>query len=177
MTTIGIFFGTETGRTRLIAKQIAKKLGESAAAPVNVAKAQAADLLAFDVLILGTPTLGDGELPGLDTGLTQESWAEFLEKIASLDFTGKVVALYGLGEQVKYGEHFVSALKPLHDAFHEAGATLVGRWPVAGYDFKGSAAVEDGYFLGLALDQINQPLLTAERVDTWLEQIKVSFPS
>ena len=177
MASIGIFFGTETGRTRLIAKQIAKKLGDVAAAPVNVAKAQPEDLLAFDVLILGTPTLGDGELPGLDTGLTQESWAEFLEKIGALDFSGKVVALYGLGEQVKYGEHFVSALKPLHDAFLEGGATLVGRWPVAGYEFKSSAAVEGGHFLGLALDQINQPLLTAERLDTWLEQIKSSFPS
>ena len=154
MARIGIFFGTETGRTRLIAKQIAKKLGDDAAAPVNVGRAQPEDLLAFDVLILGTPTLGDGELPGLDTGLTQESWAEFLPKIDALDFTGKVVALYGLGEQVKYGEHFVSALKPLFDTFQEAGATLVGKWPVAGYDFQGSLAVEDGQFLGLALDQI-----------------------
>ncbi len=177
MTRIGIFFGTETGRTRLIAKQIAKKLGERAAAPVNVAKAQATDLLAFEVLILGTPTLGEGELPGLATGLTQPSWAEFLPKIESLDFTGKLVAVYGLGEQVKYSEHFVSALKPIYDTFEDCGATLIGQWPVTGYQFKGSAAVEDGHFLGLALDQINQPLLTAERVDAWLEQLKQSFPS
>jgi flavodoxin I len=176
MAKIGIFFGTETGRTRLIAKQIAKKLGDAAAAPLNVAKAKPEDLLAFDLLILGTPTLGDGELPGLDTGLPQESWAEFLPRIEGLDFTGKRVALYGLGEQVKYGEHFVSALKPLHDAFEDAGATLVGHWPVAGYEFKASTAVVDGHFLGLALDQISQPALTAERLDTWLEQIKASFP-
>ncbi|MDD5298133.1 MAG: flavodoxin [Rhodocyclaceae bacterium] len=177
MARIGIFFGTETGRTRLIAKQIAKKLGDEAAAPLNVAKAAPEDLLAYEVLILGTPTLGDGELPGLATGLPQESWAEFVKKIQSLDLGGKIVALYGLGEQEKYGEHFVSALKPLHDAFRDAGATLVGHWPVDGYAFSSSAAVEDGHFLGLALDQISQPALTAERVDSWLEQIKPSFPA
>lgn len=140
-----------------------------------MARAKPEDLLLYEVLILGTPTLGEGELPGLGTGLPQESWEEFLAKIQSLDFTGKIVALYGLGEQEKYGDHFVSALKPLHDAFRNAGATLVGHWPVDGYHFKASAAVEDGLFLGLALDQINQPSLTPERLDGWLEQVKASI--
>lgn len=177
MASIGIFFGTDTGRTRLIAKQIGKKLGDLAASPVNVAKAQPQDLLAFELLILGTPTLGDGELPGLETGLPQPSWAEFLPRLEGLDLRGKVVALYGLGDQLKYGDYFVGALRPLHDAFAATGATLVGRWPTEGYHFQASAAVEDGYFLGLALDQLNQAALTEARLNTWLEQVKASLPS
>lgn len=177
MPRIGIFFGTDTGRTRNIAKQIARKIGEDAAPPVNVAKATPADLLAFDVLILGTPTLGDGELPGKDTGLSQESWAEFIGKLPGMDFRGKIVALFGLGDQVKYGDYFAGALRPLHDAFESAGATLVGRWPIDGYAFKASEAVEDGHFLGLALDQVNQPALTEERLNAWLEQVKSCLPS
>jgi flavodoxin I len=171
MAHIGIFFGTDTGRTRRIAKEIRKKLGDAAADPVNVAKATPEDLLSYRALILGTPTLGEGELPGQSTGLANDSWAEFLPKLAGLDFTGKVVALYGLGDQDKYADDFVSALRPLYEQLADAGATLVGHWPTTGYTFKASAAVEDGAFLGLALDQINHPALSEGRLDAWLAQI------
>ena len=73
MARIGIFFGTETGRTRLIAKQIAKKLGAAAATPVNIGRTTLADFLAHDALILGSSTLGEGQLPGLTVGLSQPS--------------------------------------------------------------------------------------------------------
>jgi flavodoxin I len=54
MTKVGIFFGTDTGNTRRVAKDISKALGAIAAKPVNVRTASADDLLAYDVLILGT---------------------------------------------------------------------------------------------------------------------------
>lgn len=176
MAGIGIFFGTDTGRTRLLAKQIAKKLGERAAAPVNVAKAQPEDLLAFDFLILGTPTLGDGELPGRSTGLSADSWEEFLPRLAGLDLRGKSVALYGLGDQLKYPDEFVDALADLHQAFTACGATLVGQWPAEGYSFKASRAVTDDMFCGLALDQHNQGLLTEGRIDNWLAGLEAHLP-
>ena len=56
MEKIGLFFGTDTGRTRLIAKQIAKKLGDVAAAPVNIGRATLEEFLAHNALILGCPT-------------------------------------------------------------------------------------------------------------------------
>ena len=51
------------------------------------------------------------------------------------------------------------------------GARVIGAWPVAGYDYKASQAMVDDRFLGLALDQINQPALTEARVDAWLQQL------
>jgi len=48
---------------------------------------------------------------------------------------------------------------------------VVGRWPTAGYDFAASQAVDGDHFLGLALDQHHQPVLTEERIDAWLAQI------
>lgn len=171
MARIGIFFGTDTGRTRRIAKEIAKRLGDAAAAPVNIARASLADLLAYDALILGTPTLGDGELPGQSTGLSEASWEEFVPQLADADFSGKTVALFGLGDQKKYPDFFVDALGLLHDAFTARGARAVGYWPVDGYEFKASQAVDGDRFLGLALDQINQPLLTEARLSEWLAQI------
>ena len=172
MAKIGIFFGTDTGRTRLIAKQIAKKLGDLADAPINIGRTTLADFLAYDALIVGSPTLGDGELPGESTGLSQPSWAEFLPQLADADLSGKRIAIYGLGDQKKYPDEFVDAIGILHTAFADSGATLIGRWPSAGYEFKASLALDGDEFLGLPLDQHLQPILTEARIDTWLTQIK-----
>lgn len=172
MDKIGIFFGTDTGRTRLVAKQIAKKLGDTAAAPVNIGRTTLADFLAYDHLIVGSPTLGDGMLPGESCGLSQPSWEEFLPQLADADLSGKIIAIFGLGDQKKYAHEFVDAIGILHDAFSARGARVIGRWPTAGYDFEASQAVDGNEFLGLALDQHHQPVLTEERIDAWLAQIK-----
>ena len=168
---IGIYFGTDTGRTRRIAKLIAQKLGSRADAPVNINRADLDSFLAHEVLILGTPTLGEGELPGRTVGLAQDSWEEFLPLLLGQDMSGNTIALFGLGDQDKYGNEFVDALILLHDAVVACGARVVGAWPVDGYNFKASQALIDGQFVGLALDQINQPLLTEVRVDAWLQQL------
>lgn len=175
MDKIGIFFGTDTGRTRLVAKQIAKKLGDTADAPVNIGRTTLADFLAYDHLIVGSPTLGDGMLPGESCGLSQPSWEEFVPKLAAADLTGKTIAIFGLGDQKKYAHEFVDAIGILHDAFVARGARVVGRWPTAGYDFEASQAVDGDEFLGLALDEHHQPVLTEARIDAWLAQIKTEF--
>ena len=176
MAKIGIFFGTDTGRTRLVAKQMAKKLGAQlpglVAAPVNIGRTTLADFLAYDALIVGSPTLGDGELPGQSVGLSQPSWEEFLPQLAGADLSGKTIAIFGLGDQKKYPEEFVDAIGLIHDSVVARGARVVGRWPTAGYDFTTSQAVEGDHFLGLAIDQHHQPLLTEARIDTWLAQIQ-----
>lgn len=147
MKNIGIYFGTDTGRTRRIAKLIAQKLDgwadARAAAPLNINRATLDDFLAHEVLILGAPTYGDGELPGLATGLAQE----------------------------KYGHEFVDALLLLHDAVVACGARVIGAWPIDGYTFEASQAVIDGRFVGLALDPVSQPALSEARIDAWLQQL------
>jgi flavodoxin I len=171
MNRIGIFFGTDTGRTRRIAKLIAQKLGDAAAAPVNINRATIGDLAAYPALILGTPTLGDGELPGIDSGSQSAGWLEFMPQFEGQDWTGKTVAIFGLGDQDKYPDEFVDAIALLHDAVTACGARVVGDTAIDGYRFKTSQAVIDDRFLGLALDQINQPALTEARVDAWLAAI------
>lgn len=176
MTKIGIFFGTDTGNTRRIAKDIQTLLGAGLAAkPVNIRTASVQDLLQYDVLILGTPTYGEGELPGLNTGNGTESWAEFLPKLAGNDLTGKTVAIYGLGNQKGYGKDFVSAMIYLYDGFKQCGATLIGASSTDGYQFKQSKAVVDAQFVGLALDQDNQKELTADRLSAWLENLQAAW--
>lgn len=50
-------------------------------------------------------------------------------------------------------------------------AQKLGDTAIDGYRFKRSQAVVDDRFLGLALDQVNQPALTEARVDGWLTAI------
>ncbi|ESQ08545.1 MAG TPA: flavodoxin [Chromatiaceae bacterium] len=176
MTKIGIFFGTDSGTTRLIAKRIAKslskRLGEDRVAkPLNVNRIEPEDLLAYRALILGTPTYGEGRLPGIESETKEPSWLEFLPRLAGQDFTGIRVAVYGLGDQEIYPKHFVDGMMALHSHFAGLGAEMVGDWPIAGYEFKRSKAVRDGRFVGLALDQSLQPGLTDARIAGWLDLV------
>jgi len=102
MAKIGLFYATDTGNTRKVAKMIKKQFDEGEVELFNVKGARVDDLTACDALIFGTPTLGDGELP--------ETLTEFLPTLESADLNGKTVALYGLGDQVGYPDEFVDAL-------------------------------------------------------------------
>jgi flavodoxin I len=176
MSRIGLFFGTDTGKTRKVAKMIKKQFDDDTmAAPLNVNRAEAENFASYNFLILGTPTLGEGLLPGTSADCDNESWEEFLPKIEDQDFSGKTIALYGLGDQVGYADEFVDALKELHDFFSERGAKIVGSWPIDGYEFDHSEAIVDGKFVGLALDLDNQSNLTEERLKAWLGSIAEDF--
>ena len=48
---------------------------------------------------------------------------------------------------------------------------MVGKVDTSGYDFIHSKSVKDGYFLGLALDQLIEGHLTEERVRSWCSQL------
>ena len=61
MKSIGIFYGSSSGNTETVAKQIQKGLGADAQV-FEVSKAKKEDLEKFDNLILGTSTWGFGDL-------------------------------------------------------------------------------------------------------------------
>jgi len=176
MARIGLFFGSNTGKTRKVAKMIKKRFDDASMAdPLNVNRATPEDLAQYSFLILGTPTLGEGLLPGLSADCENESWEEFLPKLQDLDFSGKTVAIYGLGDQIGYAEEFLDAMIVLYDFVIERGAKVVGAWPTEGYEFSHSEAVVDGKFVGLALDLDNQSGLTEQRLEAWLQSIAADF--
>lgn len=176
MARIGLFFGTNTGKTRKVAKMIKKRFDdETMADPLNINRVSADDVAAYDFLLLGTPTLGEGLLPGLSADCENESWEEALPKLEGVDFSGKTIAIFGLGDQVGYAHEFVDAMIELYDFFKERGAKIVGAWPTDGYEFDHSEALVDGKFVGLALDLDNQSGLTEQRLDAWLKLIAADF--
>lgn len=172
MSKIGIFFGTDTGSTRLVAKKIYSLLGaEVADKPKNINRTQPSELLEYDALILGTPSYGIGDLPGLAVGCQEANWAEFVPHLDGVDLSGKRIALFGLGHQERYASRFASSLIQLYRVFYGYGAEIVGRWDTDGYEFEHSDAIIDNQFVGLVLDQRGQPHLTEERLKIWLSQV------
>lgn len=173
MNKIGIFFGTDTGNTGLIANKIAKSLGDDiASTPQNINKTNLDNLMQYDALILGTPSYGDGLFPGYSTGIEDGSWEEFIPQLCNANLIGKKIALYGLGNQEEYPECFADALFFLYVLFNHCGARIVGDWSTDNYNFIQSKAVVDGRFVGLVLDHHNQEFLTDLRLDAWLAKVK-----
>lgn len=172
MSKIGIFFGTETGTTRLIAKKMHKIIGDDLAdKPLNVNRISMEDMLQYDNLILGTPSYGVGDIPGRSAGCIETNWEEFLATAQNPDFSGKKIALYGLGAQERYADRFASSLIRIYSLFKSYGAEIIGSWSTEGYTFEHSDSVIDGRFVGLVLDQRTQGMYTDERIAQWLQQI------
>lgn len=164
MAKIGLFYVTDTGNTRKIAKRIKKQFAEGEVELFDMAKTTPEAMLDCEALMIGTPTLGDGELP--------DPLTEFLGQLEARHLADKPVALFGLGDQVGYPTEFVDALGILHKKIKKLGARLIGNWPSDGYEFEKSKALRDGEFVGLVLDQDNQADLTDERIEEWLELVK-----
>ncbi|BBE50982.1 Flavodoxin B [Ferriphaselus amnicola] len=176
MSRIGLFFASSTGNTRRIAKAIKKRYDDDTMADaLNVNKASPELVAGYSFLIFGTSTLGGGELPGLSTDCMGGGWEEFLPKLKDVDFTGKTVALFGLGNQDKYPDEFVDAMGEIYHFIVERGAKVVGAWSTEGYEFISSKALVDDEFVGLALDQENQKIQSDSRLNEWLKLIAPEF--
>jgi flavodoxin I len=173
MNKIGIFYGTEKGLTQAMAQVMYRLLGdEIASEPLNVNRARVSDFLQYKALILGTPSYGVGELPGRTTGSEEGNWEEFIFRLDETDLSGTRIALFGLGNQLKYYDRFASSLIHLYRHMTAYGAEVIGSWSTEGYQFSRSFAVIDEKFVGLVLDHHNQPELTKTRIINWIDQVK-----
>ena len=160
---VGIIYGSTTGNTDSAAQILKDSLqGLGEVETQDIADRGTGSLADYDLIVLGSSTWGDGEM--------QDDW-EGLESLEGIDLTGKMVAVFGMGDQEEYSDTFVDAIGILAQSAEQRGARLIGAWPVEGYDFSESAAVRDGVFLGLALDDDNQADLTGERLEKWAEQL------
>jgi len=163
---IGLFYGSTTCYTEIAAEKIQSKFTQDEIELFNLKETPLADCLHFDILIFGISTWDYGEL--------QEDWESHWSEISALDLNGKIVALYGMGDQIGYTEWFQDALGMLHEQVIAQGGYVIGHWPNQNYEFSASKALieNDNYFVGLSLDEDNQYQLTDERIDTWCQQIK-----
>ena len=98
MANVKVIFGSTTGATESAAAEIAAAFGVQA---INVANATADDFKA-DLLILGSSTWGLGEL--------QDDWVVKIGLLEQSDLNGKLVAVFGLGDQSGFADTYCDAM-------------------------------------------------------------------
>ena len=170
MKKVKIITGSDTGNTEYVAKDIQKLLEPMEVEIQKVHNIRPNDWDA-DFYILGAPTWFDGEC--------SQDWNWYIKsgKFGEVDFTDKVVAIYGLGDQVGYPDYYCDAIGILAKIVLHNGGEIVGESPIEGHDFNYSVGQidEGGLFYGLALDEDNQPDLTHERLERWVKNLSIYF--
>lgn len=164
MKKIGIFYGSTTGTTESVAKQIASELSIAAVDVYDVAKANVDSVQTYEILLLGASTWGFGEL--------QDDWYGFLEKLKATNLSGKQVAIFGCGDSSSYDTTFCDSIGIIYEELLGSGCTFIGSCDTTGYSYSGSKAEVDGKFIGLPIDDVNESNLTEERIQNWIKEIK-----
>ena len=166
---IGLFYGSTTCYTEIIAEKIQTIIGAELVDIYNIKETPLELCQDYDLIIFGISTWDYGQL--------QEDWESSWEDIANLDLKNKIIALYGMGDQIGYTEWFQDALGMLHQEIMPLAAKFIGFWPNKGYEFEASKALPEdkSHFVGLSLDEDNQYQQTDERLSQWCEQILVEF--
>lgn len=167
MSKIGLFYGTQTGKTESIAEMIRDEFGASEVDLHDMSQVDVSDFDGYTKLIIASPTWDIGEL--------QSDWDAFFPELDSMDFKGKTVAYFGTGDQLGYSDNFMDAVGILEAKISARGGKTIGYWSTEGYEHTESKAEKNDQFVGLAIDEDNQSELTAERVKTWVAQIKREF--
>lgn len=166
---IGLFYGSTTCYTEMAAEKIQQQMndlfGFDCIDLYNIKDDGLHRTAQYDVLILGISTWDFGEI--------QEDWESQWQDIRELPLDGKIVAIFGLGDQMGYADWFQDALGMLHDEVVARQARIIGYWPNEGYDFTASKALteDQSHFVGLSLDDENQYDLTDTRIAQWCQQL------
>lgn len=164
MDKIVVVYGSTTGTCESLASRVAEKLGTDQV--IGVADMDESVVGDHDVLVLGSSTWGDGEL--------QDDWYDGVEVLKRCDLAGKKVALFGCGDSASYPDTFCNAMALIRQACE--GATLIGAgMSTEGYSPCDSESIEDGHWIGCALDEVNESDQTEARLDDWIARVKAEM--
>lgn len=172
MKKIALIFWPEGGNVDESGDQILKRYSDDEIVKLSIADVTKDILNEYDNWIIGGSTVGSHVWEDADD---TNIWHEFFKLLDEIDTSGKIVAFYGLGDQVLYPHHFVDGLGVFQEEFEGRSIKIVGQWPAKGYDFSDSEGIKDDYFFGLALDQDQQSELSDERIDQWVKIINKEF--
>lgn len=167
MKKIGLFYGgSSKGSTRKVAEKIREAIGAELVDIHNIADADTKLVGKYGLLILGTSAWGIGDM--------HRDWEVFIDRFTDIDFTGKKIALFGLGDQKTYPESFADGMGTIFCRLPDK-SIVVGYWPTEGYHYYFSLAENEGRFVGLVIDEDTQSELTDERISRWTSQVKKEF--
>ncbi len=161
---IGLMYGSTTMNSERVAELIWDKMQETELHDIK----DGVDVLEqYTKIILVAPTWDYGDL--------QEDYIEAWDKLKTINWSNKSVALVGLGDQIGYGDLYQDSMNTLYETISKLGGKFVGFTSTDGHSFLKSKAIRDDKFVGIAIDEDNQSKLTEERVNTWIEDIRSSW--
>tara|TARA_B100000475_G_scaffold165740_1_gene127010 strand:+ start:21 stop:545 length:525 start_codon:yes stop_codon:yes gene_type:complete len=163
-----LIYGSDTGNTENVIDNYLLSIFEPYfdIETLSVSQISPDDWTSHDFYILSIPTWYDGEL--------QSDWEDYFEEFQTIDFTGKTVALFGLGDQIGYDEWFCDGIGILAEVVEKNGGKVIGHTEKDdSFDFETSKALKnENTFWGLCLDEDNQDELTEERLENWFNKLK-----
>lgn len=163
MKKIGIFYGSTTGTTEQVAKEIAADIGVRDADIHDVRTTAPSALGDYDVILIGSSTWGDGDI--------QDDMQDFIDGAGVVSLAGKYVGVFGCGDDTM-SETFCNAVRKIYDAMKKTGATMIGDFNTDGYEYEHSDAEENGRAVGLLIDNVNHDNLSPEKIKEWTDEIK-----
>ncbi len=166
-----VIYWPKKGNVENTAKKISALFDSGSIDVFTISEVKVEKLTEYDLLIFGGSTIGADNWEDTHTS----KWYSFFESMKNLDLSGKTAAIYGLGDQILYPEHFVDGMAVIRDEFSGTGLRFVGAWPVEDYEHTDSKSIEGDYFIGLALDYDHQSELSEKRITKWVELLKSEF--
>lgn len=167
MEKIGIFYGSSTENSETVANKLEKAFGSDNVDVYNVCVATSADIEKYSNLIFGCSTWGIGDL--------QDDFVDFINEIDNANLDSKKVAIFGTGDQCSFPDSFVDSIGIIYEVLEKKACKVIGYVSTDGYDFTESKAVRDNRFVGLPIDEDNDPDKTDSRIKTWTDSLISSF--
>jgi flavodoxin I len=169
MEKIALLYAPAKGSTEKVALKICEKIGKEKVDLILINEDTNPEIInAYSKIIFGISTVGRDSW---DSKYTKIGWDIFLPKLEKNRFDGKTIAIFGLGDHILYAENFVDAMGGLASVLLKGGANLIGQTSTEGYTYSNSDAIINNQFVGLPLDEENEPELTSDRINTWIKQI------
>lgn len=162
-----ILFGSNTGKTTYIANLIKNEFDNNVDL-YNIKDINASNLIEInksDYFVFGTCTWGIGDL--------QDDVLAFDFK--KLDLKNKKASIFALGDSQVYGFTFCDSIQKLHKILLNRKAIIVGEVDAKNYNFVSSKSIKNGFFMGLALDEVNESHLSMQRIKNWVANLKKIF--
>ncbi len=170
MKKIGIFYWPLKGNVETVAKKIKSHFNDEDIDIIDLSKAEPKHLFHYKNIILGCSTVG---ADSWEHSTDDNIWYKFLHKCEddNVDLNNKNLAIYGLGDQMRYPYNFVDGMERVFSHIKNHNINHIGQWENKGLTFKESEALHDGMFRGLAIDLDNDQDQADENISKWVELI------
>ncbi len=168
MKKIGLIYGPPGGSTEKVAKMIWDHIGKDKCDIMIAREIGKAELAKYDNIIFGISTIGTETW---QSEKVKSGWFTFKNALSESNMKGKKIAIFGLGDHIRYPDHFVDAMGDVYEILQAQSVDTIGKVDTSEYQFTDSKSVVGNQFVGLPIDEDFEPEKTTARITEWLNRI------